>query len=79
MTDVRNWVVTLAEGDDAAAVASSLETAGFRIDQRLAEIGVITGRSTAEVAERARALPGIVDVAPEDVVDIGPPDAPTTW
>lgn len=79
MTDIKSWVVTLAEGDDAAAVASSLETAGFRIDQRLGEIGIIIGRATAEVAEHARTLPGIVDVAPETAVDIGPPDAPTTW
>jgi len=79
VSDIRNWVVTLAAGDDAAKVASSLERAGFEIDQQMSEIGVITGRSNHEVAERARNLPGVADIAPESPIDIGPPGSPESW
>ena len=75
--DTKKWVVT-ASGD-LDDVKRKLTQAGFNVDQVLREIGIITGSASAEVAKRARSISGVTDVSPDSPVDIGPPDAPTTW
>ena len=74
MSSDPEWIVTLAPGSAPAAVARALGQAGFRVEQVLGEIGCITGRASAAVAEAARRLPGVEDVAGSGPVDIGPPD-----
>ena len=79
MAESSNWVVTLAGGHDSGTVAAALHAEGFEVVQSLDAIGVLTGRSSSEVAEKARAIPGVADVSPETPIDIGPPDSPDTW
>ena len=69
------WIVTLAPGSAPAAVARALRQAGFRVEQVLGEVGCITGRASAAVADAARRVPGVADVAGSGPVDIGPPGA----
>ncbi len=75
MSSQPEWIVTLAPGSTPAAVARALRQAGFQVEQVLGEIGCITGRASAAVAEAARRVPGVDDVAGSGPVDIGPPGA----
>lgn len=70
------WVVTLAPETSVRAAKTALTKAGLRIDQVLSEIGVVTGRGTAALGQSLRGIPGVVDVAEQPAIDIGPPDTP---
>lgn len=75
MAQGKRWIVTLADGAAAADARRQLAEAGFDVDQVLEEIGVVTGRSGDDIAEKLRQLDSVADVAPEGEVDIGPPDS----
>ncbi len=77
MTDDQ-WVVTTSGDRPAADVARDLTEAGFEVGEVLDAIGVITGSSTGSVADAVRQVPGVADVSPDQPVDIGPPDSPTS-
>lgn len=62
-----------------AEIAKDLSKAGFVVDQKLEEIGVITGKSDDAAVGKARAIRGVTDVSPETPVDIGPPNSRETW
>ncbi|MGI4884744.1 MAG: hypothetical protein ACRYFR_07260 [Janthinobacterium lividum] len=72
----KHWLVTASGEHPLREVEQHLTAAGFAVGQVLAEIGVITGAASDEVARRARALPGVADVSPDSPVDLDPPDAP---
>lgn len=74
-----NWVVTTSGEKPLREVAKALERKGFEVAQVLEEVGCITGSASNEVAQEVRAVAGVADVAPEQPIDIGPPDAPVTW
>lgn len=68
------WIVTTSADRPLTAVATDLTAAGFRVDQTLEEIGVIIGRAERRILPVIRAITGVSDVAPNEPVDIGPPD-----
>lgn len=73
-----NILVTL---DDEAArrpsvIAKKIEAAGLRNMQVLGEIGIVTGEATPAVAEKIRALKGILHVEDSAEIQLPPPDAP---
>ena len=78
MTADPEWIVTLAPDAAPAAVARALRQAGFHVEQVMDEIGCITGRASVAVADAARRVPGVADVAGSGPVDIGPPGADPT-
>ena len=73
------WIVTIAGDHPAAEVAAALTRAGFETTSVLAEIGVITGRCPAAKVAALRKVAGVVDVAADAPVDVGPPGSPRTW
>ena len=75
----RGWIVTTSGERPAKDVAKDLRAKGFAVDQVLDEIGAITGAADDAVADKVRAVKGVTDVSPDSAIDIGPPDAPTTW
>jgi hypothetical protein len=79
MPDTKRWVVTTSGDRSLRDVEKNLVEAGFTVDEVFDEIGVINGTADEEVAEQLRAIPTVVDVSPEDVIDIGPPDKPVSW
>jgi hypothetical protein len=79
MTKHKGWIVTTSGERPAKDVAKELTAKGFAVDQVLDEIGAITGAADDAVAAKVRAIKGVADVSPDDAIDIGPPDAPTTW
>ncbi len=56
-------------------LAKDLTKAGFSVDQMLEEIGSITGTADEESIEKLRGVRGVLDIAPEVPIDVGPPDA----
>lgn len=79
MAKTSKWVVTSTGKRSFAAFRKDLQDAGFKIDQAMEEIGVITGNSDDAIASKLRGLEGVADVAKEGDIDIGPPDADKTW
>lgn len=75
----KTWVVTTSSERPIAEIAKDLSKAGFKIDQTLKEIGVITGKSDEVAAGKARTVRGVTDISPDNPVDIGPPNSRETW
>jgi hypothetical protein len=73
------WVVTTSADRPLTEVAKDLSAAGFKIDQTLDAIGVITGKSDDKTAKKARGVRGVTDISPDNPVDIGPPNSRETW
>ena len=75
----KTWIVTTSGDRSPKDVAKDLKAKGFTVDQVLDEIGAITGAADEAVVSKLRAIEGVADVSPDEPIDIGPPDAPTTW
>ena len=71
----KKWIVTTSGERSLSEVKKKLTESGFAVDQVLDDIGIITGTSSDEDAERLRSVDGVTDVSPDQIVDIGPPDA----
>jgi hypothetical protein len=79
MSNSKKWIVTATDKNVLGDVEKKLIQNGFVVDQVLEEVGCITGSANEDIVNRLRTMPGIADVSPEGEIDIGPPDAPTTW
>jgi len=75
MTNAQPWIVTTSPDRPIVDIVREVAQAGLTVEQVLGEIGSIIGRGDAAAAERARRIPGVVDVSRSGPVDIGPPDA----
>ena len=75
MTKTPRWILTVSEERPIAQVAADAEKAGLRGVEVMAAIGCITGTAPAQAVARLRKVRGVVDVAPDTPIDIGPPDA----
>ena len=78
MAKRKRWVITTSGDRLLSDVRKDLIKSGFTVEQVLGEIGLIIGVAEDDVAERVRNVPGIIDVSPDEPVDIGPPDAPVS-
>jgi hypothetical protein len=76
MAKGKRWIITTSGKGSLKDVKKKLTESGFAVDQVLDEIGVITGTSNDDDVERLRSVAGVVDVSPDEKIDIGPPDAP---
>jgi hypothetical protein len=76
MANGKRWIVTTSGKGSLKEVKKKLTESGFEVEQELDEIGIITGTTKDDDVERLRSVPGVVDVSPDQEVDIGPPDAP---
>jgi len=79
MAKNKTWIVTTSGDRSAKDVAKELKANGFAVDQVLDEIGTIIGAADDSVVAKLRKVAGVSDVSPDSPIDIGPPDAPTTW
>ena len=76
MAKGKRWIVTTSGKGSLKEVKKKLTESGFDVEQELDEIGIITGTTKDDDVERLRSVPGVVDVSPDQEIDIGPPDAP---
>jgi len=79
MANEKRWVVTTSGNQSLSDIHKTLVDSGFKVDQVLTEIGLITGVAEDEVVNKVRQVAGVVDVSPEQSVNLDPPDSPTTW
>ena len=75
----KRWVVTTSGDQSLNDIHKNLVENGFKVDQVLTEVGLITGVAEDDVVEKVRQVGGVVDVSPEPSVDIGPPGSSDTW
>jgi hypothetical protein len=71
MSDSSKWIVTLSNAEAFAPLHDKVRAAGFKAEQALEEIGVITGTADEAVVEKLRQIHGVVDVSPDLPVSIG--------
>jgi hypothetical protein len=76
MAKGKRWIVTTSGKGSLKDVKKKLTESGFEVEQVLDEIGIITGRSKDDNVDNLRSVAGVVDVSPDEQIDIGPPDAP---
>lgn len=79
MAGTDKWVVSTSGDRPLEEIERDLKQGGFAVAEVLGEIGCITGEASADVADKLRRIPGVADVSPQGVIDIGPPDATDTW
>ena len=75
----KKWIVTTSNDREMQDVVKDLEGAGFSISSVFDEIQSIAGSASDEAANKLRSIKGVVDVSPDEPIDIGPPDSPETW
>ena len=79
MAENKKWIITTSGDRPISEVKKELTKKGFAVGQVLDEIGCIIGDASDAVAEKARGVPGVADVSPDQPIDIGPPDSDVTW
>ena len=79
MAKTKRWVITTSGDRSLNEVRKNVVDSGFKVDQVLNEIGLITGHAEDDVAKKVRNISVVADVSPEEPINIGPPDAPVTW
>lgn len=74
-----SWVITSDGRRPMHELAQDLAAAELTVGQILEELGVVIGRAPEAAAAKLRAVPGVVDVSPEEPIDVGPPGSSDTW
>ena len=72
-----DWTRVIVSVDDEHVdaideVADRLRERGMQVDQVLASVGIVTG--SVQDVPALDAVPGVMSVDREEVIDIGPPD-----
>lgn len=62
------WVVTVGADRPIQAVAEDLRSAGLNVERVLEFTGTVIGSGNPEIAEKARKVPGVVNVSPDHPV-----------
>ncbi len=73
------WIITISSDQSIRDMAARLSAEGLAIRDVLEEVGCITGATDTATADRLKKVEGVVDVAPDMQIDIGPPDSEETW
>ncbi len=79
MSKQPRWIVTTDGSRPIQEVVGALERAGFAVQDVLAEIGSITGAASEQTIARARLVRGVIDVSPDQPIDLGPPGPDPAW
>ncbi|WP_422101825.1 hypothetical protein [Vreelandella sp.] len=79
MATVTLWLITISNDQPIQDIATRLSAEGLTIREVLEEIGCITGAADDATAQRLKQVKGVVDVAPDMPMDIGPPGDDDTW
>jgi hypothetical protein len=78
MSGSRRVIVTTSGDRGLADVRADLEARGFAAEQVLEATGILIGAAADGDVAELRDVPGVADVAPDEEVNIGPPDAPVS-
>ncbi|WFE72122.1 hypothetical protein P8S55_03300 [Halomonas sp. M1] len=79
MQGIELWIITISSDQSIREIATRLSAEGLTIRDVLEDIGCITGSADTATADRLKKIEGVVDIAPDMPIEIGPPDAGETW
>ncbi|BCB62525.1 MULTISPECIES: hypothetical protein [unclassified Halomonas] len=79
MATVTLWLITISSDQPIQDIATRLSAEGLIVREVLEEIGCITGAADDATAQRLKQVQGVLDVAPDVPMDLGPPGADETW
>lgn len=79
MAKIALWIITISHDQSINDIAARLSAEGLTVKEILEEIGCITGSADDVTAERLKRVEGVVDIAPDMQVDVGPPGADESW
>lgn len=79
MQGIELWIITISSDQSIREIAKRLSAEGLTIRDVLEDIGCITGSADTATADRLKKIEGVVDIAPDMQIEIGPPDAGETW
>lgn len=71
-------IVTTSGNRELADVTADLASRGFTTEQVLETTGILIGVADDDAVAELRRTPGVSDVARDEDIDIGPPDAPVS-
>jgi hypothetical protein len=75
----RTWIITTSSDRPIADIGRDLASAGVSRRRVLKDVGSIIVSAKATSIPKLRAIRGVVDVAPDTAINIGPPDSSMTW
>lgn len=75
----KEWIVTTSGDRKLEDVTKELRKHGFKVNNVLDEMGMITGEAEEAVVEKARKVKGVSDVSASGTIDVGPPGSKKTW
>lgn len=73
MANIELWIVTIASDCAIDEIAQRLKREGLAVRELMADIHCITGEADDATAERLRHLDGVLDIAPDMPITLGPP------
>ncbi|PCF97387.1 hypothetical protein [Vreelandella nigrificans] len=79
MQKIELWIVTISSDQSIKEIATRLSAEGLTIRDVLEEIGCITGAADTATADRLKNIEGVVDIAPDMQIEVGPPGSEETW
>jgi hypothetical protein len=79
MPKIALWIITISDNQSITDIATRLSAEGLTVREVLEEIGCITGVADDATAQRLKSVEGVVDIAPDMQIDVGPPGSEETW
>ncbi|EHJ91506.1 hypothetical protein [Vreelandella boliviensis] len=79
MAKIALWIITISDDQSINDIATRLSAEGLIIREVLKEIGCITGAADDVTVERLKHIQGVVDIAPDIQIGMGPPGSEETW
>ncbi len=73
MQKVELWIITVSSDWSLTDIAARLKAEGLTICDLLEDIGCITGEADNATAERLKHIDGVVNIAQDIPIDLGPP------
>ena len=79
MQKIELWIITISSDRSITDIAARLKAEGLTIRDLLEDIGCITGAADNATAERLKHIEGVVDIAPDMPIELGPSEGNQTW
>lgn len=79
MQNIELWIITISSDQSIKDIATRLRAEGLTIKDVLEEIGCITGSADTATADRLKKIEGVIDIAPDMQIELGPPGSEETW
>ena len=75
----KSWIVTTSGDRPIRDIANDLVKAGFTLQHVNDHIQSISGTASEGAVDKLRRVDGVLDVTPDEDIDIGPPGSSDTW